>query len=261
MKEWKNIVGQEQLKIFLEKLLVNKQVYKGGRVPLPHLLLELEKGDGQTHILREVSKLFKENQLRLFNSMDRYIEFDLSDTSHGNSLSQLKKMFADINNAAEYSSDFGGVIGIDVTELGNHLSAIERYKDIFINNILKVMKEATVILYISPSFKNKEKLKQYLLERLPLTEIVTQPYTSKELTEIVLLTLEDMGISLEKPDRLIPILVPMIDKRSIKTVTEAVFFVEQELVYLADYSKKIPVLKANRLQREEKNYEKCQMVK
>lgn len=228
------LVGFRNLKELLAMLKKDERAYQVCRLPLSHLLMELEKGNGQSHLTECIAVYFKENDLRSFGGLDLYLEYHMD-----GSLKQLQEMFKEIRVNAVYSPYFEGVIAIDVSELGHVVNEEQMIQ--FISGIKEVMLHATVIFFVSPNCQGKQALKKRLTEELRLKEIEVKPYSQKEYVVILLLKLRELGIRIRDIEKQKETLLKLIQCFGVNSVKEAVRLA-QLVAFKADYSEFVPVL-------------------
>ena len=107
-----DLIGLDNIKSFLSEIVRNKEVYAKYDVKPEHLIISLNEGDGHTSVIRYISKVYKQNNIILFENMDDYLEFEVTD-----SISQMQRIFRDIHAAAVYTNTFEGIIAFDISKL------------------------------------------------------------------------------------------------------------------------------------------------
>ncbi len=230
----KRLVGFYNLKELLAELKKEERAYQVCRLPLPHLLMELERGNGQTYLTEYITQFFAENDLRSFGSMDNYLEYQLD-----GSLKQIHQMFMDIRANAVYSPRFEGVIAMDVTALGQVVN--EEQMEVFVKEMTSIMYSATVILFLSPKCMNKQTLKKVLVEKLRIKEIEVLLYSKEDYLRIMALKLRELGVKIHEPQKQKERLLCLVEQSDLYNAGDAVCLAEK-LAFKADYSGFVPML-------------------
>lgn len=107
-----------------------------------HFLVELDSEEEQTELTEYITDFFQENKIRHFGGREAYLEYCVD-----GSMAQLKWMFADIIASAIYTNDFEGVIAMDIALLASKVN--EAQMTYFLNEIKRISKHATLILFVS----------------------------------------------------------------------------------------------------------------
>ncbi|MBR3973507.1 MAG: hypothetical protein IKJ99_06115 [Oscillospiraceae bacterium] len=186
-------IGLESAVREIERLCEYGLPYESSRID--PMLIDLGAGDGQTTFTRYAARMLMKHKIRQIVGLTTYLEFTVTPRK-----GQMRIMFGDIESAAKGVNHFEGVIAMDVTALCECVR--EEQTGYFLDCLRDIAKHAVVILYLSPvKSKNqaryaelKEKLQKNLIG---LRTIAVEPYTTGELTRMVLAKLDDYGIELE----------------------------------------------------------------
>lgn len=231
-----DFIGLNDIKDILTQMTKQGDVYRKGRVTIPHMIIMMDPGNGQTYTTETITDILSTYHLRDFHGLDEYLEYKLD-----GSKSNLEWVFSDIKDNAIYENYYKGVVSIDVSQLAKVLN--EYQMKYFEENIKKVSEHATVILYCSTKLGVKgDKLVERLKDVLhPVRVIPAHIYTNDEYVQIIINNIMDRGIEISNKERMIRKLENIVSAREITSVKDALRLAE-ELVYHADYSKDIPVL-------------------
>ena len=134
------IVGLQGAVNCLEQICANQEVYRRFNV-LPHLLMALDAGDGQSTFTRFFARNAAQHQLRHFGGMDTYLEFTLT-----GEMTQLQSVFQQIRDCAVYTNEYEGIIALDISALANCIN--EAQIPYFLEQVKRCAAHATMIFYI-----------------------------------------------------------------------------------------------------------------
>ncbi len=236
--EMEKVIGMTNIKMEMNSLLVHSDAYKKGGANVPNYYITMEEGNGQTHVTEAITDLLANHKLREFHGLDEFLEYRTDGT-----LSNIKWIFADIDDNAVYDNGYKGVVAIDVTKLVNNQNGYEmKY---FEEHISLLSKTATIILYCSKTTGLKaEKLRTRLCDVIgndKVKIIEEYKYSSLEYAQMVICNIEERGIKVPNKNRIIKVLSEVITDKEVKNAKSAVELAEK-LVFYADYSGIIPVL-------------------
>lgn len=224
------IVGLEKLREVMFQIAKNFNVYKKGMAPVPNLVMNLTRNNGQSFVADYIASVLYENKLRDFCGLDTLLEYKVD-----GSLKQMKRIFEDISSNAVYTNEYKGVVAIDVTALSGFTD--ESQVDYFMEHIKMVALNATVIIFYDDSLgKRMTVVKEKIIEAVGnCVDISLSPYSQKDYTEIILENLEGRGIEIDECDDFENALCRIVDERLISTAKQAVGIVD-ELMFCVDYS-------------------------
>ena len=233
-------IGADHLTSALSGICVNKLAHKRCGLPVPHFVIPLDSGNGQTTILRYIADILKNNDVRHFGGLDHYLEYNLD-----GSLGNLKQMFADIESSAVYTNSYEGVIGINICALASNINEQGAY---FVEKIAQVGNTATLVLFIGNNpTKGALTLVDSIKKVVPsLVSINIDPYSTEQLCEIAMLQLEERGVILDDSPELTETFKNIISKNSCKTVRDLTPIVN-DAIRTADFSGFLPKVSANTL--------------
>lgn len=232
------IIGFQYLEEALDDLVSHADTYVKGGVKLPHFILNISKGNGQTYIANYIKSVLFENGLRKFTGLDTILEYRLD-----GSLKNIQRMFEDISGNAVYSNEYEGVVVIDVSAL--HAYVNEHQVDYFIENIAEVGQHATVIIYYDNSLGKRMKiLKDRIAEVLGNNIEVCKPkYDVEDYTSIIIQNMKERGVIFKHEQDLFFSIGYIIPSMPIENAKDAVAFAD-ELMFFAKYVGLFPVIDA-----------------
>ena len=236
-----NIVGLEAAVNCLEQICAEQEVYRRFDLALPHLLVALDAGEGQTTFTRFFARNAQHHRLRHFGGMDPYLEFTLT-----GEMTQLQNVFQQIRDCAVYTNAYEGIVALDIAALTNCIN--EAQIPYFLEQVKRCAAHATMIFYIprSPS-RNLNLLVSKLRGCVEeLMEVQTEPYTPGELAQIGALELEKRGVHIRQPQQFQDDLAFVITARQIKTATQSCRMV-QSILKRADFSGFTPAVDPQKL--------------
>ena len=242
------MVGMYDIKSEMEKLVGNANAYRKGGAKIPHFIINLDAGNGQTFVTEEITDVLVNHKLREFHGLDEYLEYK-PDGSLGN----LKWMFADIADNAVYDNKYKGVISIDITNFAGNQNGYEmKY---FEENLEKIAETATIILYCSTNMGIKgEKLKDRLGKVIGnVKKMEAYEYTSEDFANMVIQNITERGVEILDEKKVAKVLGEVITVKEVKTAKAAVALAEKILFYV-DYSKMIPTLSFGKANDFKTNY-------
>ncbi len=240
-------VGLADAVTAIDVICQNSAVYMYGGATVPHLLLQLGSGNGQTVFTRYAANKLKIHNIRHFGGLDTYLEFKTD-----GSMEQLKDMFADIQAAAVYTNFYEGVIAIDVSALGRVIA--EKQMRYFLCEISKVAQHATIFFYISPDELRIQKEADALIAKIMdafkqrIRNIKVNPYTYTDLVEMVVCDIEDRGISIKDYEEFVDALGRIVSISPPKFAKETTEIAEKIIAY-ADYSSFTATIDSDNLRR------------
>jgi len=234
-----NIIGQNVLKKELEVLISNADIYKRELARVPDFVINLKPEDGREIITDYIVDVLYEHRLRRFSSLEHKLEFVATEKN-------CRAIFDEIEKNAGYSNTYEGVIAIDVSELIKCMN--ESCFDYFLEKLSSVAITSTIIVYYNGDLGKRmeaviERIKTALTKHV---DIHVEPYTNKELAQIIIQTVKDRGADVEDEKKVETILSKFVKKSGINNVAEAVEFAE-ELVFCADCTSIIPVIRIDKV--------------
>ena len=113
----------------------------------------------------------------------------------------------------------------------------------FEENIRSVAEYSTVITYCATGLGVKgEKLVNRLRKVLDKVKVIDcYNFTSRDYAEMIIQNVLDRGIEVKDEEKIIKVLGEVVSNKEVSRAKDAIHLAEQ-LVFYADYSKKIPVL-------------------
>ena len=222
-------VGLNDLTRRLEVLKEDKMSFKTFRRKLPDFLFEIEEGNGESYIVKYVTDVYMKNDLRNFTGKTRILEYKL-DGSYKN----IEEMRNDIDINKCYSNNFEGMISINVTSLSDYMNW-EQY-DYFLKTIREYSQYASLIIFINPK-TDKEKLlyKKLALDLGWLECFKVEKYDTKELIEMVVEKLNDMGIDITAEKALSKALIKVFEKMEVKVCRDIEIVIDKIVKYVDFY--------------------------
>lgn len=231
-----SLIGMYDVKRELEELIKYKDVYQKANVNIPHFIIMLDSGNGQTCITEAITDILANYALREFHGIDEYLEYKPDGT-----LTNIKWMFADMDDNAIYDNGYKGVVAIDITKMARVQN--EYQMKYFEEQLAKVAETATIILFCATTLGKKgETLVRRLSNVLEKVRIIEcEKYTSRDLAEIIVQNVVARGIVVTDEEKVLKVLEEIMLRNEVKVVKDAIAMVEK-LVFYADYSNTIPVL-------------------
>lgn len=234
--EKNRMIGMDPVKKMLSELVKYKEIYRRGNVQIPHMIIQMAPGNGQTYTTEAITDVLSEYKLREFRGLDEYLEYKPDESK-----TAIEWMFSDIEDNAIYENSYKGVVSVDVSGLVNVMNQYQmKY---FEENIEKVAKNATVILYCSPNLGAKgDKLMHRLNEVLDRSKILDlYVFTPEDYAEMIVQNVEDRGIVVKDKKKVTQVLSEIVFEKEIASAKDAVHLAEQ-LIFYADYTREPPVL-------------------
>lgn len=157
-----------------------------------HMLLHLDEGNGRTTLLRYMTEVFEDYQVRRFLNLDTCIEERLPPT-----LNELRMLAMRIGSKAVFANYFSGVIALDASGLDKCLNDVE-YMNAFRQMVANLREHALLIFFLPEKPYNKAERIEQLLEELCEHYVVNLPackYSADELGAILDMILAENGIS------------------------------------------------------------------
>lgn len=231
----------------LEMLKADKMSYRTFRRKLPDFLFEIDEGNGESYIANVITDTYKKYDLRSFTGKTKLLEYKL-DGSYKDIVEILNDL--DINKC--YSNEFEGVIAINTTALSNYMNW-EQF-DFFVESIKKISKYASIVLFVNIKTEKERKLYEKLTSELHwFEEYKVENYNTKELVEMVIEKLDDMGINITARKALSKALVIVVETLDVK-VCRDIELVIDEIVRFVDFYRYMPEINMNSIERIKKKY-------
>lgn len=244
MSDMKKIIALHEIKKVIMDIVDNKEVYIKCGINLPNMIINLSRGNGQTFLAKFFTEVMDKFGLKEFNNLDKLLEFRLD-----GSLSQINKMFDEINANAVYTNNFEGIVAVDVTKLCKFIN--EKQVETFMEGINEISNSTTFIIYVSPDEKIKQiELTKILFEGIDnVIKVNLKPYEIENFVDVIIRDIKERNIDLVSQERVFEIIKNFVVKENISTMKEAkkVF---RRLIYFVDYSKEIPTLNMDSLENE-----------
>lgn len=236
-----NIVGLHGAVDCVEQICAKQEVYRRFNLALPHLLVALDAGDGQTTFTRFFARNAQHHRLRHFGGMDTYLEFTLT-----GEMTQLQSVFQQIHDYAVYTNEYEGIVALNIGALTNCIN--EAQIPYFLEQVKRCAAHATMIFYI-PRIPSRNlnmlvgKLRSCVEE---LMEVQTEPYTPAQLAQIGAMELEKRGVHIQEPEQFREELARLMTARQVKTATQSCRMVQNVLKW-ADFSGFTPTVNPEKL--------------
>ena len=237
--EMERVIGMTDVKMKMNKLVEeDADACKRARGRVPDFFITMDAGNGQTFVTEAITDVLASHRLREFHGLDEFLEYRTDGT-----LSNIKWIFADIDDNAVYDIGYKGVVAIDVTKLANNQNGYEmKY---FEEHLAIVSQTATIILFCSKSAGLKgDKLRNRLCDVIgkdKMQVIDEYKYSSNDYARMIVQNIEERGIEVSNVEKVIKVLSEVIRDKEVINAKSAVALAEQ-LVFFADYSRVIPVL-------------------
>ncbi|MBO5371897.1 MAG: hypothetical protein J6A75_04155 [Lachnospiraceae bacterium] len=231
------LIGLRNLKKRIAKICEKAEVYRLGGKKLPHIIMELPKGNGQGAVSRYIANCFYNNEILDFSSgFERVLLYTID-----GSIEQLKKISYEILGYAVYKNHFEGVVCFDISEMTLYLDEIQMH--IFLDLIADISKHAVCIFFLREvTSKNSQKLIKNLKENLYNLEFIDNtPYTNLELAGIALNSVKSRGIEVKEERKVLKELVQIMKENEIGMAYKAIY-VADKIVEFADYTGFVPVI-------------------
>ena len=225
----------------VQKILSRARVYQCCGLKLPHYIMNLDPGNGQTTFTEYAAQSFYDAGVRHFGGREHYLEFVLD-----GSMEQLKNIFGLIAGSAVYTNEYEGVIAMDISALASHIN--EAQTEIFIRQIGKLAEHATFLFYV-PSLWNRNTMSLVNKIRAAVGEVEildVKPYTGEEIVRIIREMTEDAGVLLEESKETGEILLEAVKVCEIHTIKEAKTL-SRTMVKAADFEGFTPKLTSEKL--------------
>lgn len=232
-----DLVGCQELKFYAADLIYHKEVYHKTKLRIPHLILNVDRGDGQSTITHALSNFYKENKLCMFSSSDLYKEFYIDGTK-----SNMDEVF--LRKGLDHA--FRGVISLDLSGVVYWDS--DKVLREFINLANHLSENNVMVVYMGKDIRKKQK---ELIDTLTsdikgMRYIPITPYQSSDYAAILSNMINDIGVELEDPEQVGECFSRIITEREVENVSE-IRDMAEELVFLADYSQFRPSLSINKV--------------
>ena len=241
-----NLIGFDELKKECENLCKIRQIYARGMAKLPHWVIPLECGNGQTSCVAYMADIFRRNHLKTFSNMDEYLEYHLDGT-----LKNMKFVFEDIEAQAVYTNAFDGLVAMD-------LSAFETQGnkdniDYFMKRMAQIADTATFIFFVPFEVTGNLGLliRKLQMKFLDLRILPPMTYTTQEIAQMIITRLSGCGIVLENSEDMSPLLCHLAKRLEIQNGIQ-VKALCRELVKMADFTDFVPVIHRSTLEKSER---------
>ena len=239
----KSLVGMEGVKKNVFTIVSNADAYGKGGVKPPHFFMNVVSGNGQTTVARYVSEMFYDNNVIPNRALDEFLEYRPE-----GSVSSVRKMIDEIEGNAVYTNSYEGIIVVDISGVAPYWN--EAPADILVKAMEVISKSATVIIFCTEDSKC-ERLKARLQPVMgKYIDVNIFPYTIHDYASIILQNIIDRGIRVDDPGEMEKAIFDILSRRSdICTVKQALTVVE-DLVLLADFNGRVPVIHSDRVKSE-----------
>lgn len=163
-------------------------------VPVKHMLLHLNEGEGRTTLLRYMSETFTRNGVRNALDLDPFLEERVPDN-----FTELLQMVARVRSHAVYTNRFTGILGIDVASIEKHMNDTA-FLNCFGDLICELAETALFVFFLpADSCPQDERVASLLggwCDQF-LVEVPSERYTPEALTRILLLLLERQHVRMD----------------------------------------------------------------
>lgn len=227
----------------VEAICAAPQLYRSGICAPPHFIINLPAGNGQTCLMRYISRMYAAHGIRRFGGRERYLEYRPDGT-----LAQLAELQADIRSAAGGTNDYEGLIGFDIAALGAYVNAGQMPQ--FIGAFRRLSSHATLVFFTpAQPDANMRRLADKLenaLEDARLLQLA--PYTAAELVQIERRFLADVGVETEDTPQLAALLQQAVEQYAVADIPQ-LRRLHRRLVQCIEFADDKPQLKAAALQK------------
>ena len=241
-----NLIGFDELKKECEKLGMIRQIYARGMDRLPHWVIPLERGNGQTSCVEYMVDIFQKYHLKTFPNIDEYLEYHLDGT-----MKNMKRMFEDIKSSAVYTNAFEGLVAMDLSTCESQVN--KDTIEYFVKKTAEIADTATLIFFVPCEIKGNLDLLMRKLQMIfsDLRILSPMTYTTKEIAQIVTARMSSCGIALENSEDTDSLLCHLIKWLDIQNGMQVKAFC-RELVKIADFTGFVPVIHRSALEEFER---------
>lgn len=196
LSDFKKLIGKWDA---LAQNVENKPA--GLPIILPDLFLVSRSGAGRTHMLRLLAQYLCENEtLMSFYGDVKYFEFMLGYCPPNEDFSELRRLMAEVDNAAGFRNEYRGIIYIDIDEWRTHFE--ERHFASFIEYLADNSDEWLVVLSVTDTGSERfDVLEAFISSHLRIEKVTIDPPTTDELMEYACDLLLGYGIKLKTAAR------------------------------------------------------------
>ncbi len=235
-------VGLNALCEEVERVCREAEAYRHG-ARLKHLIVPMDPGSGRTTFIEYLTDMFRINGILSFVcSTDDCLEL----TADASSPMEIRNVFAEIREAADYDNRNSNVIGIDVTDLSNYIGQTQ-FRE-FMTGIREVCRTAYVVFFVSACpTKNEETMIGKIIDAVGkdyIKRMTVEPYSREELCGITVKKLKEHGIGIRNDRQFREALSNLAFVAGCSTVADA-DNIADALIHIADYSGKEPVIDEN----------------
>lgn len=247
MEEMK-LIGMHGIKKEIAKILACEKVYQKTNARIPHFIIMLDAGNGQTYVTEAITDVLVDHALRDFHGIDEYLEYKTDGT-----LANIKWIFSDIDDNAIYDNEYKGVVAMDISKMAGVQN--EYQMKYFEEKLVKVAETATIILYCATTLgrRGETLIRRVSNSMKDVRMIEPEAYTAYDLAEMILQNILERGILVADEEKMVKLLEEFVQQSGIKTAKNAVAIAER-LVFYADYSKAVPVLSLGETGNFKKNF-------
>lgn len=227
-----NLVGCPELKFFASDVFYHRDIYYKTRLRVPHLILNVDRGDGQTVITSAIAEFYKDNRLCTFNSSELYKEIALDGT---------RLNYNSIYIKMEMDQVFQGVIAVDLSKISYWESDSIMWKALEYFNYLA---EKNILIIYMPrriGRRQNEWIDMLTGNIKGMRYIPISPYSSLDYAVILNSMINDMGVRLVMTEQSDEYLTTLVAERKIDCIYDLRDLAE-ELIFQANYSEYYPIL-------------------
>ncbi len=226
----------------VEANCLNAEVFKRSGIKPHHYIIHLDAGQGRSTLLEYIADMYKNNEILNFGSgLDDYLEIKF-DGSYNNFRSGIET----IEDAAVYSDNYQGVIGISCSALASHRQETQWIE--FNTYIKEISKSASLIFFVD---YESSKYDEFTIDTIKnnisdVDELFEAPYTYDEYANIIMNAIENKGVSIKNSTEFYNVILDIVRLNNISTVKGAISIAD-EIIRYTDFSTFVPTVSSDNI--------------
>lgn len=208
---------------------------------LPDIFLVSRSGTGRTHLLKLMTEYLTDvGNLMNFYGDVRYFEFMLNYCAPNQEFTEIRRLMAEVNNAAGFRSEYKGIVFIDIDEWHNHYT--EKNFLSFLEYLSDNSDDWLIVFSISDKYKKEiDNLEAVISAYLRAEKVVIEAPTTEELLSFMKEKLALYGFTLKSDaEEMLKASVELLRKNEYFDGYKTVKMIAQDIVYAVYSSAKRP---------------------